>query len=223
VITAGPTREALDPVRYISNYSSGKMGFALASAAAEAGAQVTLIAGPVNLPTPDRVQRVDVVSAREMFDATQAAIDGQSIFIATAAVADFRPVTEAEQKIKKTSDRDEMTLQLIKNPDILASVGRAEQRPRLVVGFAAESENLAQHAQDKLVRKHLDLIVANDISRSDIGFGAEENEALIFTKEASKQVGSGQSAISWGKLSKTSLARRIVEFLADMYKTQAGD
>ncbi len=219
VITAGPTQEALDPVRYISNHSSGKMGFALAQAAAEAGADVTLIAGPVSLPTPERVRRVDVVSANEMFDAATQACSGEAIFIATAAVADFRPEQFAEQKIKKQANQDTMQLRLVKNPDILASIASSEQRPRVVVGFAAESENLEANAQDKLARKNLDLIVANDISREDIGFGSAYNEVLVRARDPKFH----QQDLASGRLSKTQLAREIVMLLAQMLGEPVGN
>lgn len=206
VLTAGPTQEALDPVRYLSNHSSGKMGFALAEAAVEAGAKVTLITGPVNLATPDRVRRIDVLTAEEMLAATQSAITADGIFIATAAVADFRPETVAAQKIKKQSGSDELHIKLVKNPDILATVANAKNRPAVVVGFAAESENVQANAQSKLKRKNLDLIIANDISRSDIGFGSEFNEVTVL----SDHVDLIEQNMNWGKLSKAQLSREIL-------------
>jgi len=159
VITGGPTREALDPVRYISNHSSGKMAYALAAEAAAAGARVTLISGPVTLATPDRVTRVDVVSAQDMLAATLEVVGSSDVFIGVAAVADYRPAQIAEQKIKKAGD--EMTLSLVKNPDIIAEVARLAQRPTLVVGFAAETENVVANGQGKLKAKNLDLLFAN--------------------------------------------------------------
>ena len=156
VITAGPTRELIDPVRYVSNFSTGKMGFALAQAAVEAGAKVTLIAGPVNLPTPDRVNRIDVISASDMLKAVESVVPSTTLFIASAAVADFRPATSADQKIKKTSDSETMTLEMVKNPDILATVANADNAP-FTVGFAAETEDLIPHARDKLVRKGINM------------------------------------------------------------------
>ena len=159
VITGGPTREALDPVRYISNHSSGKMAYALAAEAAAAGARVTLISGPVTLATPDRVTRVDVVSAQDMLAATLEVVGSSDVFIGVAAVADYRPAQIAEQKIKKAGD--EMTLSLVKNPDIIAEVARLAQRPKLVVGFAAETENVVANGQGKLKAKNLDLLFAN--------------------------------------------------------------
>lgn len=152
LITAGPTREALDPVRYISNYSSGKMGFALAQACVDAGALTTVIAGPVALSTPVRVQRKDVVSAQDMFNAVMAEIDTTDIIIATAAVADYRPSVVAAEKIKKQTS-DTMTLELVKNPDIIASVAALERRP-FTVGFAAETQHVEQYAHEKMQRKN---------------------------------------------------------------------
>ncbi len=159
VITGGPTREALDPVRFISNHSSGKMAYALAAEAAAAGARVTLISGPVNLETPDRVTRIDVSSAREMLEATMESIDTADVFIGVAAVADYRPDTEQTQKIKKADQK--MTLTLVKNPDIISEVAALKNRP-LVVGFAAETENIVEHGKGKLEKKKLDLLFANN-------------------------------------------------------------
>ena len=178
VITAGPTREALDPVRYISNHSSGKMGFALAAAAIDAGARVTLIAGPVNLATPERVTRIDVSSALEMHAASLKACADADIFIASAAVADYRAADIASQKIKKSGD--EIQLTLIKNPDIVASIAALENKP-FCIGFAAETENLHEYARGKLQRKNLDMIIANDVANSDIGFNSDNNAVTVFT------------------------------------------
>lgn len=179
VLTAGPTREALDPVRYISNHSSGKMGFAIAEAAAQRGAEVVLVAGPVNLPTPAGVRRVDVDSAAEMLDAVEKAVEaGCDWFIATAAVADYRPVNCAEQKIKKDGEASP-TLELARNPDILATVASHRQRP-MTIGFAAETSNLAEYARRKLHGKKLDLIVANDVSDRSIGFNSDRNAVEVF-------------------------------------------
>lgn len=159
VITGGPTREALDPVRYISNHSSGKMAYALAAEAAAAGARVTLISGPVTLATPERVTRVDVVSAQDMLAATLEVVGNSDVFIGVAAVADYRPAQIAEQKIKKAGEA--ITLSLVKNPDIIAEVASLAQRPTLVVGFAAETENVVAYGQGKLAAKKLDLLFAN--------------------------------------------------------------
>lgn len=173
VITAGPTQEAIDPVRYISNHSSGKMGFALAAAAAEAGAQVTLITGPVHLATPDRVSRVDVVSAQDMYSASLDSARNADIFIATAAVADYRMAEPAPEKIKKTA-AEGMTIKLIKNPDIVAAIAQLSPKP-FTVGFAAETQNLIAYAEKKIIDKNLDMIIANDVSRRDIGFNSDDN------------------------------------------------
>ncbi|HKI73557.1 MAG TPA: bifunctional phosphopantothenoylcysteine decarboxylase/phosphopantothenate--cysteine ligase CoaBC, partial [Pseudomonadales bacterium] len=176
VITAGPTREALDPVRYISNHSSGKQGYALAEAAIEAGASVILISGPTSLEPPDRAHLIDVVSANQMFDAVMKEVVDCDVFIGVAAVADFRPAHIEEQKIKKSgapSNRT-WTLELVENPDIIASVAGLTRHP-FTVGFAAETENVMEYARRKLQTKHLDMIVANDVSDSSIGFNSENN------------------------------------------------
>jgi phosphopantothenoylcysteine decarboxylase/phosphopantothenate--cysteine ligase len=176
VITAGPTREALDPVRYLTNRSSGQQGFALAEAAAEAGAQVTLISGPVTLPTPPGVTRVDVESALEMLAATEAAFDAADLVIAVAAVADYRAGTVAPQKLKREGTEG-LTLSLVANPDIIATLGarRGQDTHPVLVAFAAETENVVAHAEGKRVRKGVDFVVANDVSRSDIGFNSADN------------------------------------------------
>ena len=206
VITAGPTREAIDPVRYISNHSSGKMGFALAEAARDAGAKVTLIAGPVNLATPDRVNRINVVSAEDMLAATTECLDtlyqgsaskntqNTVIFIGTAAVADYRPDTNATQKIKKTRDNPNLTLQLIENPDIIATVAKRTPKP-FTVGFAAETQNVLDYANDKITRKNLDMIVANDVSNKDIGFNSDLNAVTIIWPDGNKTVDIASKAI----------------------------
>lgn len=193
VLTAGPTREAIDPVRFITNHSSGKMGFALADAAARAGADVTLIAGPVHLPTPANVTRINVSSALDMLAAAQTHCQQADIFIATAAVADYRPATAADQKIKKQGQGDPMTLTLVENPDIVASIAKSSPKP-FTVGFAAETQNVVQYAQDKIRRKNLDMIVANDVSQGGIGFNSEENAVTVlwptgeqYLPQASKQ------------------------------------
>ena len=170
VITASTTREAIDPVRYISNHSSGKMGYAIATAAAEAGANTILISGPTQLPCPDRVTRINVESAKEMLSACEAHALGADSFIATAAVADYG-VDAAEQKIKKSADS--LTLTLHKNPDILATIAQHEQRPRFVVGFAAETNDVIRYATSKLEKKQLNAIVANDVSQEGIGFNSD--------------------------------------------------
>ncbi|WP_375752215.1 bifunctional phosphopantothenoylcysteine decarboxylase/phosphopantothenate--cysteine ligase CoaBC [Vibrio sp. HN007] len=180
VITAGPTREAIDPVRYISNHSSGKMGFALAQAAAQLGADVTLISGPVSLETPVNVTRIDVESAQNMYDSVMQTAPGKDIFIACAAVADYRPENIAEQKIKKTDDNDAMSIAMVKNPDIVASVAAlAEKRP-FTVGFAAETQDVEQYARGKLEKKNLNLICANDVSVEGQGFNSSNNAIHLY-------------------------------------------
>ncbi len=186
LITAGPTREAIDPVRYLTNHSSGKMGYAIAEAAAKRGASVTLVSGPVNLPTPQGVTRVDVESAQQMHDAVHAHAKAHQIFVASAAVADFRPANVAEQKMKKKEGKDDMTLTLVKNPDIVASVAAlAEGRP-FTVGFAAETQDVEQYARDKLTRKNLDLICANDVSREGQGFNSDQNALHLYWPQGDK-------------------------------------
>lgn len=177
VITAGPTQEAIDPVRYLSNHSSGKMGYALAIACAKAGAETKLISGPVSLPCPFGVSRTLVTSCAEMHTEVMAEITNADIFIGTAAVADYRPETVQQEKIKK--DSDWLEIRLVKNPDILADVAALTRRPSAVVGFAAESENLLENAHKKLLSKQLDFIVANDISDRSIGFQSDENAVTI--------------------------------------------
>jgi phosphopantothenoylcysteine decarboxylase/phosphopantothenate--cysteine ligase len=177
-ITAGPTREAIDPVRYISNHSSGKMGYALAAAAVEAGAVTTLISGPVALPAPERVEFIPVISASDMYQASlQAALDCD-IFIASAAVADYRPRRARDHKLKKSQDT--MVLELERNPDILSAVAALKQGP-FCVGFAAETDNVEDYARDKLQRKKLDLIFANDVSDGSIGFNSDENLVTLIS------------------------------------------
>ncbi len=172
LITAGPTREELDPVRYLTNYSSGKMGYAIAAAARQRGASVTLVSGPTNLSVPEGVSCVSVCSAEEMRSAVLEHYEAADIVIKAAAVADYRPVRRAEQKIKKSGD--ELVIELEKNPDILAELGE-QKGARVLVGFAAETERLLAHAAEKLQKKHLDLIVANDITREGAGFDVDTN------------------------------------------------
>lgn len=180
VITAGPTREALDPVRYLSNHSSGKMGYALAAAAVAQGAKVTLISGPVTLATPPGVTRIDVESAAQMHREALAFASQAALFIGCAAVADYRAASAADHKMKKTDDNDTLTLTLVKNPDIIADVAAlpTDTRP-FVVGFAAETQDVEHYAADKLARKGLDMIVANDVSQQGLGFSSDDNAALL--------------------------------------------
>ncbi|PXV72036.1 bifunctional phosphopantothenoylcysteine decarboxylase/phosphopantothenate--cysteine ligase CoaBC [Pantoea sp. PNA 03-3] len=186
MITAGPTREAIDPVRYISNHSSGKMGFAIAAAAAKRGARVTLVSGPVALPTPAGVKRVDVTSALEMQAAVMGEINAQHIFIASAAVADYQAIEIADEKIKKQDDDEKVSLQLIKNPDIVAGVAALTQSRPFVVGFAAETQNVEEYARKKRARKNLDLICANDVSKAGHGFNSDTNALHLFWQEGEK-------------------------------------
>ncbi|OGT82050.1 MAG: phosphopantothenoylcysteine decarboxylase [Gammaproteobacteria bacterium RIFCSPLOWO2_02_FULL_61_13] len=204
MVTAGPTREPIDPVRYISNRSSGRMGYAVARAAAEAGAEVTLITGPVALPLPEQVRGVTVDTALQMRDAVITEIDGTDIFIAAAAVADYRSVDVSSQKIKKTQSRVELTLE--KNPDILGEVA-ARPRPPFTVGFAAETERLREQALDKLINKRLDMIAANDVS-AEQAFDREDNALEVYWQ------GGG---VSLPRAGKEKLARRLVALVADRF------
>ncbi|MGD8234183.1 bifunctional phosphopantothenoylcysteine decarboxylase/phosphopantothenate--cysteine ligase CoaBC [Vibrio sp. TRT 1302] len=188
VITAGPTREAIDPVRYISNHSSGKMGFALAQAAHTLGAKVTLIAGPVSLTTPTGVERIDVDSAQSMYDAAMQHATTNDVFIGCAAVADYRPATVAEQKIKKTDDSDQMTISMVKNPDIIASVAALTENRPFTVGFAAETQDVESYARGKLVKKNLDLICANDVSVEGQGFNSNNNAITVYWKDGKQSL-----------------------------------
>ncbi|GLX78634.1 phosphopantothenoylcysteine decarboxylase [Thalassotalea insulae] len=180
VITAGPTREAIDPVRYISNHSSGKMGFSLAQAAQQAGANVTLIAGPVHLNTPQSVKRIDVESAEQMHKQALTYANEATVFISCAAVADYRVAQIADHKIKKTDDNQEMQIKLVKNPDIVADVAQLTNKP-YTVGFAAETQNIEQYALDKLKRKNLDLIAANNVATSGQGFNSDNNALTVYS------------------------------------------
>lgn len=208
VITAGPTREAIDPVRYISNHSTGKMGFALAAACYAAGAKVTLIAGPVSLDTPNGVQRVNVASARQMLDVSMSSLEtGCDIFIATAAVADYRVAEVAEHKIKKAGD--ELNVSLVKNPDIVATIAAQEKRP-FVVGFAAETQNVEEYAAGKLVAKKLDMIACNDVSRADIGFASDENAMTVFFAQSYHM-----KKRELEKASKQEISQQLVEAISD--------
>ena len=201
LITAGPTFEPIDPVRGITNRSSGKMGFAIARAAAEAGAEVTLVAGPVAQATPRGVRRIDVGTAQQMFDAVMAAAPAQDLFIATAAVADWRPTAFTGRKIKKTADRDVPSLALTENPDILASVARLTNGP-YCVGFAAESHDLLKHAREKRERKKVPLIVANLGPET---FGQDDNALTLVDAH-------GERALA--RADKLTLARQLVAEIA---------
>lgn len=204
LITAGPTFEDLDPVRYLGNRSSGRMGFAIAAAARAQGADVTLVSGPVNLATPAGVRRLDVRSAEQMRVAVFDALPGQQLFIATAAVADFRPQQRRDSKIKKTGS-EAISLELVLNPDILAEVALQSPRP-FVVGFAAETDEVERYARDKLVRKKLDMIAANRVGAADCGFDSERNALSVFWRE-----GSAEIAVA----NKSDVARRLLALIAE--------
>ncbi|MFT4766480.1 MAG: phosphopantothenoylcysteine decarboxylase/phosphopantothenate--cysteine ligase [Oleispira sp.] len=205
VITAGPTREAIDPVRFISNHSSGKMGYALAEAARDAGARVTIISGPVRLEGPEKITIIPVESASEMLAASLEQQQNCDIFIAAAAVADYRPLQVAQQKIKKTGEHMQITL--IKNPDIVATIAQLEQSP-FVVGFAAETQNVATYARGKLTSKNLNMIIANDVSNTDIGFNSDSNSVTAFW---------GENQQDFPQASKSALSRELIELIAHQY------
>jgi len=209
VVTAGPTREVIDPVRYITNRSSGKMGYAIASAAAAQGAEVVLISGPVNLAEPSGIEVVNVESAEEMFTAAHDAVGDADIFVAAAAVADYRPAEVVEQKIKKSEEV--MTLELARCPDILASVAALDAAP-FTVGFAAETENVIDYARGKLEKKNLDMIVANRVGR-DCGFDRDNNAATVLWA-GGEQV--------YPTSSKTDLARQLIELTAEHFFASRG-
>lgn len=204
VITAGPTQEAIDPVRYISNHSSGKMGYALAQASIDAGAETVLITGPSSQTPPVRASVENVISAQQMYEASIAAAATCDIFIAAAAVADFRPTTVAIQKMKK-GNADTMSIELVKNPDIVASIAKLSPKP-FVVGFAAETENLLDNAKSKLNNKNLDLMVANDVANTNIGFNSDDNEVTLVWHENIEAL---------KKRSKRQLAHDLLQKIAD--------
>ena len=205
VITAGPTREAIDPVRFISNHSSGKMGYALADAARDAGARVTIISGPVRLPYPEKIKVIQVESASDMLAASLEQQQSCDIFIAAAAVADYRPLQVAQQKIKKSGEQ--MQMSLVKNPDIVATIAQLEDSP-FVVGFAAETQDVATYARGKLTKKNLNMIIANDVSNSDIGFNSDSNSVTVFW---------GENQQDFPRMSKSTLAHELIELIAHQY------
>ena len=209
MVTAGPTREAIDPVRYITNRSSGKMGFAVARAAAEAGARVLLVSGPVNLPPPPGVELYGVETADQMYRAVHDHLADVDIFIGAAAVSDYRPGSVAAEKIKKSSDS--MDLKLQKCPDVLASVAASEDRP-FAVGFAAETEKLEEHALKKLHRKNLDLIAANRVG-DNLGFDCDHNALTVLWKGGKQQLAEGP---------KMELARELMSLIAERYRASPG-
>ena len=205
LITAGPTREPIDPVRFISNHSSGKQGYAIARAAVELGAETVLVSGPVSLPIPPGVQMMPVETAREMLETCEGEIPAD-IAIFTAAVADWRVAQEASEKLKKT-DKGPPSLELAENPDILATISRHKLRPRIVVGFAAETSQVTDHAVQKLKKKGCDLIVANDVSAGSGVFGGDRNRVHLV---------SASGVESWPDMSKDEVARRLMERLVQM-------
>jgi phosphopantothenoylcysteine decarboxylase/phosphopantothenate--cysteine ligase len=209
VVTAGPTREPIDPVRYISNRSSGKMGYAVASAAAAQGAEVVLISGPVNLPEPHGIEVINVGSADEMYAATHDVVGDADIFIAAAAVADYRPATVVGKKIKKNDEK--MSIDLVRCPDILASVAALDDAP-FTMGFAAETDNLVEYARGKLKKKKLNMIVANRVGR-DCGFDRDDNAATVLWNGGEKIFPSS---------SKIDLARNLIELAAEHFYAVRG-
>lgn len=209
VITAGPTREAIDPVRYITNRSSGKMGYALASAAAAQGASVVLISGPVSIPKPAGIEVIDVESAEQMYSATHTAIADADVFIAAAAVADYRPANAVDRKIKKNNES--MRLELVRCPDILASIAGLDAAP-FTVGFAAETNDVIEYARGKLEKKKLDLIIANRVG-VDCGFDRDDNTATALWNKGEK---------SFPTCSKLDLARDLIELIAEHFYAVRG-
>lgn len=209
LITAGPTREPIDPVRYISNRSSGKQGYAIAAQAAAMGATVKLISGPTKLAVPPGVQRIDVLSAQEMYDAVHAQVANTDLFVGVAAVADYRAAEIADEKIKKTADKAAgMRLELIANPDIIASVAGLAQPP-ITVGFAAETQTPVDHAKAKRRRKKLDMIVVNDVSNSAIGFSSDNNAVTLIWEGGEEQL---------PQQDKVAIAQQILTRMAGLFR-----
>lgn len=205
LITAGPTREPIDPVRYLTNRSSGKMGYALAEAALAAGHEVVLITGPVALTAPDSAETVSIETALEMYEAVASRIGKMDAAIFCAAVADYRPVQQAAEKIKKVDDG--LTLTLVKNPDILGSCRSKFEFGGILVGFAAETENMESNAVEKLHRKGCDLLVANDVSKAGVGFDSDDNTVTIYSKDGAH--------VSIGPETKLAVAEQIIARLED--------
>ncbi len=211
LVTAGPTQEPLDPVRFIANRSSGKQGYAIADALARAGAQTTLVSGPVELAAPAGVKLLKVTTAREMLAACESALPAD-IAVCTAAVADWRPEIAANHKIKKETDAASPTIRLVENPDILATLSRHARRPRLVIGFAAETENVVAHARAKLTRKGCDWIVANDVSPATGIMGGDRNTVHLIT---------ASGAEDWPEMAKSEVGTRLAARIADALKGAA--
>lgn len=205
VVSAGPTYEDIDPVRFVGNRSSGRMGFAVAAAAVEAGAEVVLVAGPVQLPTPLGVQRIDVRSAAQLHDAVLAALPAD-VYIGAAAVADFTPRAVSEHKIKKTAGSDTLVLELVRTRDVLAEVAAHAQRPALVVGFAAETHDVERYALGKLAAKRLDMIAANRVGVDGSGFESAENALDVYWPGNRRALGPGP---------KTDVARQLIDLIKE--------
>ena len=204
LITAGPTQEPIDPVRFITNRSSGKMGYSLVEAALESGANVTLISGPVNIDPPSNCNFVSIKTAKEMFDAVMHHISGMDVYIGTAAVSDYSPAKASDSKIKKDGSSSPMFLELKENQDILKSVSELEQRP-YVVGFAAETNDLIKNAEKKLSTKNLDLIIANDVSNKEIGFDSDDNEVTLITEKEKYLI---------ERQNKRKVSKKIIDFIS---------
>jgi phosphopantothenoylcysteine decarboxylase/phosphopantothenate--cysteine ligase len=209
VVSAGPTFEDIVPVRFIGNRSSGKMGFAIAASAAERGAEVVLVAGPVHLPTPAGVQRSDVRSAAQLHDAVLAALPAD-VYIGTAAVADYTPRTVSADKLKKADGVDVLTLELVRTRDVLADVAASPLRPRLVVGFAAETGNVEAYARAKLVKKHLDLVAANRVGIDGGGFESDDNALTVYGHDFERR---------FAQAPKTQLAEALLDLVAERLAT----
>ena len=204
LITAGPTQEPIDPVRFITNRSSGKMGYSLVEAALESGANVTLISGPVNIDPPSNCNFVSIKTAKEMYDAVMHHISGMDVYIGTAAVSDYSPAKASDSKIKKDGSSSPMFLELKENQDILKSVSELEQRP-YVVGFAAETNDLIKNAEKKLSTKNLDLIIANDVSNKEIGFDSDDNEVTLITEKEKYLI---------ERQNKRKVSKKIIDFIS---------
>ena len=212
VITAGPTEESIDPARVITNKSSGKMGYALAQMAATMGADVTLISGPTHLATPNNVKRVDVTTASQMLDAVKSQIGQANIVIGCAAVADYRVIEPMSTKLKKEETGEFLTLELVKNEDIISYVGHLDEDRPFTVGFAAETDHFEENAREKIANKNLDLIVLNDVSDPEIGFNSNDNAATVY--------GPNGIVTSFGKMSKVKLADLLIELIIAEYKAK---
>lgn len=210
LITAGPTWEAIDPVRGVTNHSSGKMGYALAQAASDFSARVTLVSGPVHLDTPEGVSRIDVISAADMLEVVMREVGKSDIFIAVAAVADYRPADVAKHKIKKSDDQDGMVIEMVKNPDILATVAALE-KPPFTVGFAAETQNTIENAREKLKKKRVNVVAANNVGGDDSAFGSDSNAVTLVHSEGEVNIPSND---------KYAVAIRMLQEINTLYRHQ---